>query len=211
MKNLFFALVFLASCAQTRVSERTFVPSQTPGGVPVAGYQPFGTPFGSNQQASCPMVDPSSLPAGMIYGSLRPFFGSNVTFVENNTDFFISRIRVSGKSGPMKEVVLFDGCAPQPEVGLPPHKRVYFRFCPCGEDVRTGMCKAVLPGTKETTACRVEADVEFRTWEEFAGLYKPSDTIAGRGCEWKIFSPRSTDPEDNRIVIEPYRLGRSCS
>jgi hypothetical protein len=213
MKSSVLAIVALIFAVSACAEVETDLPPTPPIGAyerTAQQYQPFGTPMGSVQQARCPMVDPSSLPPGQIYGSLRPFTGGYVTFVENDSEYFLSRIRVSGKGGPMKELMLFDGCLPQAEVGLPPHKRVYFRFCPCGENPVTGQCMAFLPGTNQATQCRVEADAEFKTWEENSGFYKPSNSIAGRGCVWRIMNPSTTEPERNRLVVHSMNLGDAC-
>jgi hypothetical protein len=212
MKSVLVIVVamFFSACAEVE-TDVSSTPSVGAYQNTAQQYQPFGTPMGSVQQARCPMVDPSSLPPGQIYGSLRPFTGGYVTFVENNSEYFLSRIRVSGKGGPMKELVLFDGgCGNAAEVGLPPGKRVYFRFCPCGENPITGQCKAFLPGTNQATQCRVEADAEFKTWEENSGFYQPSNSIAGRGCVWRVMNPSTTNPERNRLVVESRNLGDAC-
>ena len=166
------------------------------------------------------MVPPALLPthsvpgrdvldlSSVIVASMTPLAGTNVTFVENDTDFYMFDIFVTSKGGAMKKLIIMDMTGRVPEVGLPPHSRAWYKFCACGQ--KNGICLPVLPGTNVVSQCREEVYFKVANWEPtLVGTYMPTG-LAGTGCKWRIMSPRSTSPEDNRMVLGDDRIGEGC-
>lgn len=203
--RLFVVLAMLLSaCAQVQTRPRVSLQQKK------VQYEPYGTPSGSNQRELCPMADPASLPEGKIYGSFTPFVGGFVTYVKNNTNFWFSRIRVNGQ-----ELVLYDACRPEPEVGLGPNKEVYFSYCPCGRNPRTGRCMAVLDGDSVNDICRIKVEVDYVPYRKdlYSGeYYEPDpDFTPSHGCVGQRVNPNTTSAEANMVVVLSQHLNRkSC-
>ena len=207
MKNLisFVSVVFVtclsvSSFAQYRQAPQPFQPVVVaPITLPMMPVAPIA-------------VNRNRMDMSIIIASLAPMAGSNVTFVENNTNAYMFDIIVASASNSAfatrKRMVIMDFNGRIPEVGLPPQTKAWYRNCSCGE--KNGVCIPFIPGMNKQDYCHTEVHFKTTTWDPtVVATYTPTG-YSGIGCQWQDLEPFPMRATDNAIVIEQYSLGAGC-